>query len=276
MSTIPQPARTSDAEMSPTPARPTGGLTATGLFIGRSMRHSLRDVESLIMAIALPVSLMLIFTYVFGGAMNEAVLGGAYLEYVVPGIAITCAGFGAAGTAIAVNLDLTSGYLARLRTMPLPAATVLAGHTVASLARNLVATGFVLAVAVALGWRPGAGPLEWLLAGAVVAGWILAITTVFALLGMLAASPAAANGYGFALLFLPYVSSAFAPVATMPGWLRPIAEHQPVSPVIDSMRALFSGASPGPDLWIALAWIAGITLVGAVGIAATFRRSARL
>lgn len=256
----------------PPPAPDTGVWTATRVFVGRSLRHGVRDVESLLMAMALPVGLMLIFTYVFGGAMDRDALGSGYLDYVVPGIAITCAGFGAAGTAVAVNLDLTTGVIARLRTMPLPAATVLAGHTVASLARNLLATALVLGVALLLGWRPGADPGQWAMAVAVIAAWILAITAVFALLGLVAGSPAAATGYGFALLFLPYVSSAFAPVSTMPDWLRPVAEHQPVTPVVESMRGLFSGTWPGVDIVTAVGWSLGLTLVAGLGVALLFRR----
>lgn len=262
-----------ETEQTPAPSPGSGILTSSAVFVGRATRHSLRDVESMLMAVILPVMLMLMFTYVFGGAIAP---GGDYLDYVVPGIVLTCAGFGAASTAVGVSQDMTTGTINRLRTMPVPSATVLVGHTVASLARNLLATGVVLLVAVLIGFRPAAGPLDWVGAIGLLALYILAITTVFAMLGLVAHSPEAANGYGFVLLFLPYVSSAFVPVETMPGWLQGFAAHQPITPVIEATRALFAGASPGSDALVAIAWCAGIIALAVALTAYLFpRRVAR-
>ena len=230
--------------------------TASAVFVGRSLRHSTRDVESLVMAVTMPVLLMLLFTYVFGGAVAGDPT--AYAAYVTPGTVLLCAGFGAASTAVGVASDLSGGMVDRLRRMPVPAWTVLVGHVVASLVRNLVATAVVLAVGVALGFRPDAGLAGWLGAIGVIAAWILAVTAVFALIGLVAGSPEAANGYGFFVLFLPYVSSAFVPVDSLPTWLQGVAEHQPVTPVIESVRALLAGQDPGNDLWLALAWSLGL------------------
>lgn len=245
--------------------------TEEAVFIGRSLRHSLRNVESLLMAVLLPVMIMLLFTVVFGGAIDP---GGGYVDYVVPGIILLCAGFGASSTAVDVATDMSTGIIDRFRTMPIRAWAVLTGHVVASLARNLLATGIVIAVAIALGFRPGAGPLEWVAAIAVIAAYILAITYLFAAIGLVAGSPAAANGYGFILLFLPYLSSAFVPLHTLPGWLRPLAEHQPLTPVIESIRALLAGVSPGADAAIASTWIAGILGASVLWAALAFRRRA--
>ncbi|HLS44883.1 MAG TPA: ABC transporter permease [Ornithinicoccus sp.] len=257
----------------PSPSPGSGILTASKVFIGRATRHSVRDVEAMLMAVLLPVMLMLVFTYIFGGAIAP---GGEYLDYVVPGIALTCAGFGAAATAVGVAQDMTTGTINRLRTMPVPSATVLVGHTVASVVRNLVATGVVLLVAVAIGFRPAAGPLDWVVAVGLLGLYILAITAVFAMLGLVAHSPEAANGYGFALLFLPYVSSAFVPVETMPGWLQGFAAHQPITPVIEAARALFAGTSPGAEGLVATAWCVGIIAVATALTAYLFpRRVAR-
>lgn len=247
----------------------SGVVSASRVFVGRSIRHSLRDVEALVMAVALPVMLLFVFVYVFGGAIST---DGRYLTYVVPGIVLTCAGFGAATTAVGVSRDLSTGTINRLRTLPAPSATVLVGHTVASLARNLAATAVVLLVAVAIGYRPASGVLAWLGAAGLIALWILAITSVFAMLGLLAGSPEAASGYGFILLFLPYLSSAFVPVGTMPTWLRGFAEHQPITPVIESLRALLAGQSPGQDAVIALAWCGGIVVLSTVLTAYLFPR----
>ncbi len=248
-----------------------GGLTAEAVFIGRSLKHTLRDAESMLMSIALPVLMMLMFTYVFGGAIDPS---GGYVDYVVPGTILTCAGFGAATTATFVANDMTGGIIDRIRTMPLRPGSVLTGHVVASLARNLVATGVVFLVAVAIGFRPTATPLEWLGTFAVIALWIFAITYLFAAIGLASGSAEAASGYGFILLFLPYVSSGFVPTDTMPDWLRVFAEVQPVTPVIETMRALLVGTDPGGAPLIAVAWCVGIVIVAAVWGAWLFRHKA--
>ncbi|WP_109474456.1 ABC transporter permease [Ornithinimicrobium cavernae] len=260
-------------DRTPSPAPGSGILTASAAFVGRATRHSLRDVEALLMAVVLPLMLMLVFTYVFGGAISPS---GDYLDYVVPGIVLTCAGFGAASTAVGVAQDMTTGTINRLRTMPVPSGTVLVGHVVASLARNLLATAVVVLAAVLIGFRPAAGALEWLAVVALLGLYILAITTVFAMLGLLAHSPEAASGYGFVLLFLPYASSAFVPVATMPSWLHGFAEHQPITPVIEATRALLAGSPPGGHALVAILWCFGIIAVAAALTAYVFpRRVAR-
>lgn len=263
------------------PARGAGLLTGLRVFTARSLKHSFRDGESLLMAVVLPVMLMLIFTYVLGGAMNVGSGGAAgareaYLAFVLPAVALIAAGFGASYTAVVVSNDMTTGFMNRLRTMPFPSATVLLGHAVSSMVRNLLATAVVLVVGFALGFRTAATVPRFLGAVGVIALWILVITCVFALIGMVAGSAEAAGGYGFVLLFLPYISSGFARVETMPAWLRPIAEHQPMTPVIDTSRALLNGGTPGSELWTALAWCAGLLTLTVWLIAATFpRRIAR-
>ncbi|MGL4743867.1 MAG: ABC transporter permease [Dermatophilaceae bacterium] len=252
----------------------TGVLSASRVFVGRSLRHSVRDAEMLVMAVTLPVLLMLLFTFVFGGAISGDQR--AYTTYVTPGIVLLCAGFGASSSAVQVAGDLATGTVDRLRTMPVPAATVLVGHVVASVVRNVGATAVVVALAVLLGYRPAAGPLGWLAALGLVVLWILAITTLFALIGLVAGSPQAASGYGFLVLFLPYVSSAFVPLDTLPAWLRGFAEHQPVTPVIESVRALLNGSTPGDALGWALAWPVLLVTVSVVLTVWAFpRRTAR-
>lgn len=255
-------------------ARGAGVLRSTSIFTGRSIRLSLSDVESILMAIMLPVMLMLTFTFVFGGSITVGGTGDhdAYLAYVLPGIVLTCAGFGASFTGVAVSQDMTAGTINRLRTMPIPAATVLIGHTLASLIRNLFATSVVVAVGVAIGYRPSASLWHWIAAAGLITSWILAITAVFAMLGLVAESPQAASGYGFILLFLPYVSSAFAPIDAMPSWLQGFATYQPVTPIVESVRALLAGGAPGVDALIALAWSAGITAVSLWLIVVLFPR----
>ena len=223
------------------------------------------------MAVVLPTMLMLMFTWIFGNAIDPT---GGYVDYVVPGIILLCAGFGASSTAIAVSRDMTTGIIDRFRTMPIRSGAVLTGHVVASLVRNLVATAVVIAVALLVGFRPVATPLEWLGVLGVVALYILAITYLFAAIGLAASTPEAASGYGFILLFLPYVSSAFVPIETMPDWLQAVAEYQPITPVIETIRALLMDTPLGDSAWWALAWCVGIIAVSVVWGAWLFRRKA--
>jgi ABC-2 type transport system permease protein len=244
--------------------------TAAAVFVGRSMRHSARDVETLLMSIGLPAILMAVFTYVFGGALDPS---GRYVDYIVPGIILVCAGFGAAQTAVAVSRDLAEGMVDRLRTMAVPRGLAIFGHVVASTARNLVATAVVVGVGLAMGFRPTAGVVEWALAIGLLTLYIVAITYAYAAIGVVAGSPEAAQGYGFILLFLPYVSSAFVAVDTMPGWLQSFARHQPITPLIDSLRGWLVGG-PG-DAVVAFAWVTGLVVLGATASSLLFARRAR-
>jgi ABC-2 type transport system permease protein len=240
---------------------------------GRALRLARRDVDSVITAAVLPVVILLLFTYVFGGAMD---VGGSYVTYATPGIILLCAGFGAAGTALAVEHDMSGGMVDRLRSMPMAPWTLLTGHVAASLVKNLVTTAIVFGVAVVVGFRPDASPLDWLGAVGLLLLFVHATSWAAAFVGVLVRSPDAASGFTFFVMFLPYVSSAFVPVGTMPTWLRGFAEHQPVTPVIEAVRSLLVGAAPGTDVGatalLAVAWCAGLAAVFAVAAAWGFRR----
>lgn len=251
--------------------RPSAATTQL-TFIGRSLRHSLRDPEALIMAVVMPVIMMFLFTFVFGGALED---DGQYVNYVVPGVILLCAGFGSATTAVSVTSDLTNGVINRFRTMPVHSPMVIGGHVVASVIRNLVATMIVFGVAVLIGYRPNATPLAWLGSAGLITLYILAITTLFATLGILARTPSAANNYGFAVLFLPYLSSAFVPVSTMPSWLQWIAGHQPITPIIEALRSMLMGSPMGSNGWWALGWCLLILLAGALWASWLFPRRRR-
>ena len=246
-------------------------IAIEGTFIRRSIIHSLRTPDVIVTSIALPVILMLLFTYVFGGAFDRT---GGYVQYVVPGIILLCAGFGAASVAVDVAQDMTTGIIDRFRTMPIRASAVITGHIVTSLLRNLVATAIVIGVAVAVGFRPDATALEWLGAFGLIALYILAITALFAAIGLAASSPEAASGYGFIVMFVPYLSSAFVPIDTMPTWLQWIAQNQPLTPIIETIRGLLRGTAIGNDGWIALAWILGILVLATIWTAVVFRAKA--
>jgi ABC-2 type transport system permease protein len=254
------------------PARKLRFGTEELTFVARSLRRSIRNADALTMAIMLPVITMLLFVYVFGGAISGG--EGWYVDYVVPGIILLCAGFGAASTAVDVAGDMETGIMDRFRTMPIRSWAVLTGHVVASLVRNLVATGIVIGVALLVGFRPSATPLEWFGAIALTALYILAITYLFAAIGLAAGSAEAANGYGFILLFLPYLSSAFVPLDTLPAWLRGVAEYQPITPVIESIRGMLMGTDAGTQPWWAIGWCLSILAIAMLWGAIMFRRKA--
>jgi ABC-2 type transport system permease protein len=236
---------------------------------GRCLRLSRRNLEALITSLALPVMLMLMFVYLFGGAIRT---GGDYVTYVVPGVLLLCAGFGASITAVSVSEDMTGGIVDRFRSMDVGGGSVLAGHVAASVVRNTASTALVVGVALAIGFRPSASALDWLAAGGVLLAFVLAVSWLAAAVGLMTRTPEGANGFTFLLAFLPYASSAFVPVDTMPSWLQGFAGHQPVTPVIETIRGLLLGTPVGTSPWQALAWCGGI-LAASVGLAGVlFRR----
>ncbi|WP_018500662.1 ABC transporter permease [Parafrankia discariae] len=266
MTIEPRTAGTTPAGIIPAGAAATEGWTVTArwaaadaaVLVGRGLRHLVRDPETLLLSVILPVNLMLLFVYVFGGAIDT---GGDYVDYVVPGIILLCAGYGAAATAVGVAQDTATGVIDRFRSLPISAGAVLTGHVVASVARNAVSTALVVAVALATGFRPDATAVEWCGVIVVLLLFVLAMTWLSVALGLLAGSSQAASGFTFFVLFLPYLSSAFVPTGTMPGPLRAVADHQPVTPVIETLRGLLTGTPIGTSGWLALAWF-GPVLAG--------------
>ncbi|MFC8929437.1 ABC transporter permease [Streptomyces albidoflavus] len=239
---------------------------------GRCLRMNRRDPEALFMAILLPVALMLVFVYFFGGAIDT---GSAYVTYVVPGLLVLCAGYGSAGTAMRVTEDMRTGVVDRFRSMGVTGTPMLAGHVAASVVRNILATAMVLSVALLIGFRPAADPLAWLAAAGMLLAYLVAVSWLAAGVGLLARTPEGASGFTFFLMFLPYPSSAFVQIETMPTWLHGFAEHQPVTPIIETLRALLLGEPVGSAPWAALAWCGGILLVTVAASNALFRRRTR-
>ena len=240
----------------------------TRIMIGRSVRHIVRSTDALILSVVLPVAILFLFVYVFGGAITTDT---EYINYVVPGIILLTAGFGAALTATAVNVDLTEGLMDRLRSMPIRASAAVTGHVAASMVRNLLVTVLVFGIALAIGFRPQAGPWEWLGVVGILSLFVLAITWISVILGLVAKSVDAASGFAFFVAFVPYVSSAFVPTDTMPTVLRAIAENQPVTPIIETARGLLLGTPVGDHAWLAVTWCAGILLIAIPTAAALFR-----
>ncbi|MBB5805693.1 ABC-2 type transport system permease protein [Saccharothrix ecbatanensis] len=238
-------------------------------MIGRSIRLGRRNAETLVMSIVLPLMMMALFVYVFGGAIET---GTAYINYVVPGIILLCTGYGAASTAMAVANDMNSGMIDRLRSMPIRSFAVLTGHVTASVARNTMSTTIVVCAAIAMGFRPSASLVEWLAAAGLLLLYVLALSWLAAGLGAMAKSVEAASSMSFFMLFLPYLSSAFVPTETMPSFLQGISEHQPITPVIETVRGLLTGTPIGDKGWIALAWSVGLLIVSFVIATALYRR----
>ena len=243
--------------------------TSALTLAGRCIRLSSRNIDALVTALLLPIMLMLIFVYLFGGAIET---GTEYVTYVVPGVILLCAGFGSATTAVTVSQDMTGGIVDRFRSLDVGGPAILSGHVAASALRNAASTTLVLGVAFLIGFRPHAGPLDWLAAIGVLLAFILAISWMAAAIGLIAGSPEAANGFTFVVMFLPYASSAFVPVDTMPSWIQGFAQHQPVTPVIETLRGLLLGTPVGSNAWTALAWCAAILAVSITVSGVLFRR----
>jgi ABC-2 type transport system permease protein len=237
---------------------------------GRCLRLSRRNVEAVLTSLMLPIMLMLLFVYLFGGAIETGT--DKYVTYVVPGLLLLCAGYGASVTAVSVCHDMTGGIVDRLRSLDVGGPAVLCGHVAASVVRNAASTVLVLGVGVLVGFRPHAGALDWLGAAALLLAFLVALSWFAAVIGLLAKTPEGASGFTFFVMFLPYPSSAFVPVHTMPGWIQGFATHQPVTPVIETLRSLLLGTPAGADPWQAVAWCAGILAVSVALSAALFRR----
>jgi ABC-2 type transport system permease protein len=252
----------------------TPAIVDSRVMITRCLRRSRRDPEAFVTALMLPIVLMLLFVYVFGGDLNT---GGAYVNYVVPGLIVLCAGFGAGTTAVSVATDMTNGIVDRFRSMPISGPSILVGHIVASLARNLIATALVVGVAFGVGWRPTGSPLDWVAAAAMIVLFVLALSWFAAAVGLLARSVEAANSVTFVLMFLPYVSTAFVPAHTMPAVVRAFAEHQPFTPIVETMRGLWmghtsTGASIGHESLLAVVYCLAILGVSAIVASRLFNR----
>jgi ABC-2 type transport system permease protein len=243
-------------------------LVDIGAMVARELRRTVRSVDMLVTSLALPALIMCVFVIIFGGAAEH---DGHYIQYVVPAILILCAGFGSAITAVSVAKDMGAGIIDRFRTMPIFGAAVLVGHVVASVLRNLVASAVVIGVALLLGFRPSADVGHWILAIVYLVFAITAFTWVCCVAGLVLSEEAAAS-VNFVFLFLPYLSSGFVPIATMPAWLHGFATTEPFTPIIETMRALLNNTSPGGNGWLALVWLAGVLVAGYVGSLILFRR----
>lgn len=248
-------------------------LSDTAVLTGRSLRHILRSPDTIVTTAIMPIAMMLLFVFVFGGAIDTG--GTAYVDYLLPGILLITVASGIAYTAYRVFLDMRGGIVDRFRSMPIAATSVLWGHVLTSLVANAVSLALVVGVALLLGFRSGASAGAWLGVAGILMLFTLALTWIAVIAGLAAKTIDGASAFSYPLIFLPFVSSAFAPTDTMPGPVRWFAENQPVTAIVDTIRALFALQPVGEQIWIALAWCLGILVVAASIAVAVFRRMGR-
>ncbi|MER5737364.1 ABC transporter permease [Streptomyces sp. NPDC002262] len=245
-------------------------------MLRRNLLHARRYPSLTLNLLLTPVMLLLLFVYVFGDVMSAGMGGAdrdAYVAYLVPGLLLMTIGSTVIGTAVSVANDMNEGIIARFRTMAIHRPSILVGHVVGSVLQCLMSVLLVGAVAVAIGFRStGATALEWLAAFGLLALFALALTWIAVGMGLVSPNAEAASNNALPLIFLPLISSAFVPIDAMPGWFRPIAEYQPFTPAIETLRGLLLGTEIGHHGWIALAWCAGLTVLGYVWSKATFDR----
>lgn len=250
----------------------THALGDTGVLLGRSLRHIGRSPDTIITTVITPIVLMLLFVYVFGGAI-ETGSDDPYVTYQLPGILLITIASGVAYTSLRLYLDLRSGIVDRLRSMPIVRSSVLWAHVLTSLVANLISLVVVGLVALAMGFRSGAGLLDWLAVAGILVAFTLALTWLAVIAGLSAKSMDGAGAFSYPLIFLPFLSSAFVPTQTMPGPVRWFAENQPVTSIVNTIRGLFTQQPVGADLWVALAWCAGLLVVGYAVAMMAYRRT---
>lgn len=230
-----------------------------GVMLGRSMRHIFRSMDTIITVTITPIAMMLLFVYVFGGAIQTGTDN--YVNYLLPGILLIAIASGIAYTAFRLFMDMQRGIFERFHSMPIARSTVLWGHVLTSLVSNAISVIVIILVALVMGFRSSAGVLSWLAVAGILALFTLALTWIAAIAGLSAKSVDGAGAFSYPLIFLPFISSAFVPTESMPSVVRAFAENQPVTSIVEAIRAVLSEQPVGNDIWVALAWCVGITLV---------------
>jgi ABC-2 type transport system permease protein len=244
-------------------------------MLRRDVRHSLQAPVMTISGMCVPIIFLLLFAGVFGHALSKglgASAGSRYIDFLAPGILVMTAGFAAEGTAISVCIDMTEGIVARFRTMAISRSSVLTGQVAGSMIRTMITAAVVVGVALLLGFRPTAGPVEWIAATGMFALLALALTWLTVAFGLLARNPAGANSLALIPAMLPFVSSAFIPTATISGPVRWFAQNEPFTPIIDTLRGLLTGSGIGNSATIAIVWCAGLTLAAYFWARALYNR----
>ncbi|MGC5011490.1 ABC transporter permease [Streptosporangium sp. DT93] len=245
-------------------------LGDTAVLLGRSLRHVTRSVDTIVTTAITPIAMLLLFVYVFGGAIDTGPV--SYVNYLLPGILLITVASGIAYTAFRLFLDMKSGIFERFQSMPIARSSVLWAHVLTSLVANLISLVVVVLVALLMGFRSGAGVAAWLAVAGILILFTLALTWLAVIAGLSAKSVDGASAFSYPLIFLPFVSSAFVPTGTMPGPVRAFAEHQPVTSIVNAIRDLYAQQPVGTDIWVALAWCAGILVVAYAFAMNTYRR----
>ncbi|MEV6844890.1 ABC transporter permease [Actinoplanes sp. NPDC051411] len=247
-------------------------MTDAATMLRRNLRHTVRNPSAIIMTVAMPVLILLLFVYVFGGALNAGTGSGDYIDYLVPGVLIMTIGYGATTTALAVNRDMTAGIINRFRTMAISRSSVLTGHVIGSSARTMLSAALVIAVALALGFRPAGDALGWLGAAGLTALLTLALTWLGVAVGLASPTPEGTGPFTLVVQLLPFLSSAFVPPDAMSGPVRWFSAHEPFTPIIDCLRGLMLGTPVGRDGVVGVAWCLALTAVGYLWARLLFRR----
>ena len=245
-------------------------LHDVAVLLKRSLRHILRSPDTIITTAVTPIAMLLLFVYVFGSSIDVG--GSSYVDYLLPGILLITVASGVAYTAFRLFTDVSGGIVERFQSMPIARSALLWGHVLTSVVANLVSLVLVVLVAVAMGFRSGAGPIAWLAVLGIMVLYTLALTWLAVIPGLTARSVDAVSGFSYPLIFLPFISSAFVPTAGMPGPVRWFAEHQPVTSIVNTMRSLFADQPAGTHSWTALAWCVGLLLVSSALAMRTYRR----
>jgi ABC-2 type transport system permease protein len=229
------------------------------VMLGRSMRHIFRSLDTIITVTITPIAMMLLFVYVFGGAIQTGTAN--YVNYLVPGILLIAIASGISYTAYRLFTDVQRGIIERFRSMPIAPSTLLWGHVLTSLVSNAISVVVIILVALIMGFRSSAGILSWLAVVGILALFTLALTWVAVIAGLTAKSTDGAAAFSYPLIFLPFISSAFVPTRSMPLVVRVFAENQPVTAIVNTIRALLYGQPVSQEIWAALAWCVGILVV---------------
>jgi ABC-2 type transport system permease protein len=250
-------------------------------MVRRNLLHARRYPALTLNVVLTPLIMLLLFVYVFGDVMSAGIRGGGanrseYIAYIVPGILMMTIGTTLVGTSVSVADDMTEGIMARFRTMAIHRGSVLIGHVVGSVLQSVISVTLVGAVAVAIGFRStDATALEWLAAFGLVVLVALAFTWMAIAVGMVSPNGEAAGNNAVPLVILPFISSAFVPVDAMPGWFQPVAEYQPFTPAIETLRGLLLGTEIGNNGWLTVAWCLGLAVLGYYWSKALFNRETK-
>ncbi|MGC4755556.1 ABC transporter permease [Micromonospora trifolii] len=242
----------------------------TAVLLGRSLRHIARSPDTIITTAIMPIAFMLLFVYVFGGAIETG--SDSYVNYLLPGILIITIASGISYTAFRLFLDMKGGIFERFQSMPIARSSVLWAHVLTSLVANLISLVVVIGVALIMGFRTGTSVLGWLAVAGILVLFTLALTWIAVIPGLTAKTLDGASAFSYPLIFLPFVSSAFVPTESMPGPVRAFAEHQPVTSIVNAIRDLFTQQPVGTDIWIAVAWCVGILVLAYLFANVTYRR----